>query len=310
MSTADEDEATQVPPAPAASNPPKAFLIVLQGLTAGQVVKLVKPNYLIGRANEVDLRLPDRGISGIHAAVRVDAQGTVSIQDLKSTNGTRVNDQTISSIRILADGDKISMGATTILKFTYDDTLTTALAAQLAGQGKLDGLTGAYRERHFRERLGEDFAFSIRHQTPLAIAVISIDYFDQLRADHGPDGTEKILADFGRRARALLGEHLFARVGRRTFAVLYRDLTLEEASALTERLRVALEAKPIAVDGLPLSVTMSGGVSALPFPGVQSAHDFLRMAEIGLMDAKQTHNCVVSRSGKTPRTPPSLPPTG
>ena len=191
------------------------------------------------------------------------------------------------------------MGAMTILKFTYDDTLTAALAAQLAGQGKLDGLTGAYRERHFRERLGEDFAFSIRHQTPLAIAVISIDFFDQLRTAHGPDGADKVLAEFGRRARALLGEHLLARVGRRTFAALYRDLTLEEACAITGKLRVALEAKPVAVDDLHLAVTMSAGVSALPFPGIQSAHDFLRMAEIGLMDAKQTHNCVMSRNGNS-----------
>ena len=44
---------------------------------------------------------------------------------------------------------------------------------------------------------------------------------------------------------------------------------------------------------------MSAGVSALPFPGIQSANDFLRMADIGLMDAKQTHNCVMSRNANS-----------
>jgi len=278
---------------------PTAYLIVLQGATAGQVVKLDRPSCVIGRADRADLRLPDLGISGTHAVVRVASDGQVSIQDLHSTNGTRVNDERVDGTQKLDDGDKISMGATTILKFTYDDTLTMALAAQLAGQGKLDGLTGAYREQHFRERLGEDFAYSIRHQTPLAVAVISIDYFEQLRSEHGPDCADKILAEFGRRARALLADHLFGRLGRRTFGALYRDLTLDEACAITEKIRIALAGSPVDVGDLHLAVTMSAGVSALPFPGIESASVFLRMADIGLMDAKQTHNCVTSRNANS-----------
>ena len=53
------------------------------------------------RPTEADSASPDLGISSIHAAIRVNVQEAVSIQDLKSTNGTRVNDQMVSSIRNL-----------------------------------------------------------------------------------------------------------------------------------------------------------------------------------------------------------------
>src|SRR4029079_4099505 len=44
----------------------------------------------IGRAPDVDVRLSDRGVSARHATIAVTG-GRVLIQDLGSTNGTRVN---------------------------------------------------------------------------------------------------------------------------------------------------------------------------------------------------------------------------
>jgi pSer/pThr/pTyr-binding forkhead associated (FHA) protein len=66
----------------------------------------------IGRLAECDVVVADRGASRRHAQIRRH-DGTFTVTDLGSTNGTRLNGQTIQS-RELADGDRITIGATTI----------------------------------------------------------------------------------------------------------------------------------------------------------------------------------------------------
>ena len=67
----------------------------------------------IGRAPDADLRLSDRGVSGRHAEVSVLA-GSILIQDLKSTNGTRVNGQRVQRA-MLSAGDLVTVGSVTMV---------------------------------------------------------------------------------------------------------------------------------------------------------------------------------------------------
>jgi len=68
----------------------------------------------IGRLDECEVVLKDEGASRRHAQVRTKG-GITTITDLGSTNGTRVNGDTIGS-RQLHDGDKITIGST-VLEF-------------------------------------------------------------------------------------------------------------------------------------------------------------------------------------------------
>lgn len=63
---------------------------------------------IIGRAHGVDLRLPDTGVSREHAEITWNGQDAV-LTDLRSTNGTMVNDMAIDNW-LLADGDVITIG--------------------------------------------------------------------------------------------------------------------------------------------------------------------------------------------------------
>lgn len=63
---------------------------------------------IIGRGSDVDLRLPDTGVSRRHAEIVWDGQDAVLV-DLQSTNGTTVNDDPIDNW-LLADGDVITVG--------------------------------------------------------------------------------------------------------------------------------------------------------------------------------------------------------
>ncbi|MGO1950959.1 MAG: DUF3662 and FHA domain-containing protein [Mycobacteriaceae bacterium] len=63
---------------------------------------------VIGRGNNVDFRLPDTGVSRQHAEITWDGYDAV-LTDLKSTNGTTVNDIPVENW-LLADGDVVTIG--------------------------------------------------------------------------------------------------------------------------------------------------------------------------------------------------------
>jgi hypothetical protein len=68
----------------------------------------------IGRLPECEVSLDDPGASRRHAQIR-EQSGVYTLTDLGSTNGTRLNGQTVQS-RELADGDRITIG-TSVLEF-------------------------------------------------------------------------------------------------------------------------------------------------------------------------------------------------
>ena len=68
----------------------------------------------IGRLAECEVALNDPGASRRHAQIRA-RDGAYTLTDLGSTNGTRLNGQTVQT-RELADGDRITIG-TTVLEF-------------------------------------------------------------------------------------------------------------------------------------------------------------------------------------------------
>ncbi|HLI55121.1 MAG TPA: DUF3662 and FHA domain-containing protein [Acidimicrobiales bacterium] len=71
---------------------------------------------LIGRLPECDIVLADPNVSRRHAEIRPTGEvpPAWAIDDLGSTNGTRVNGMPVVGSRVLRPGDRISVGATTI----------------------------------------------------------------------------------------------------------------------------------------------------------------------------------------------------
>ncbi len=67
----------------------------------------------IGRAPDVDVRLSDRGVSARHATIAVTG-GRVLIQDLGSTNGTRVNGKRVERASLQV-GDLVTVAAVTMV---------------------------------------------------------------------------------------------------------------------------------------------------------------------------------------------------
>lgn len=74
---------------------------------------------LIGRTSRCDVRIKHPGISAEHAVVRV-LPGSATVQDLGSTNGTRVNGKRID-LHTLRHGDQIGIGRERLMYFAELD---------------------------------------------------------------------------------------------------------------------------------------------------------------------------------------------
>ena len=65
----------------------------------------------IGRSGEADVQIDDRYASGLHARI-YSHHGNFYLEDLKSTNGTLLNDQALAGEAELMPGDLIRIGDT------------------------------------------------------------------------------------------------------------------------------------------------------------------------------------------------------
>ncbi len=93
---------------------PAACLVVRSGRRSGTRFVLEVDETLIGRGSASDLVLSDEGVSREHALLLFDpAEGTWSVEDLQSTNGTRVNGKRVRSA-VLQAGDELQIGGTRI----------------------------------------------------------------------------------------------------------------------------------------------------------------------------------------------------
>jgi two-component system cell cycle response regulator len=257
-------------------------LILMEGASAGATHKIELPKTILGRSESAQFRIIDGNISRHHAQV-LSEDGRMLIEDLGSTNGTRVNGTLISGRHELADGDKITLGPRTILKFTLQDTVEEKFQQQIYDQASRDALTGAFNRKTFEEHLRAACASSTR----VALVLFDADHFKKVNDTHGHPAGDQVLAEIARRASGVLrhGDFL-CRYGGEEFAVLCRSAGLPQAAMIGERLRQAVVASPFAVEALSLNVTVSVGVSAYPTPEIHTAQQLVGAADAALYCAK------------------------
>ena len=242
------DDTTRMAPTPEApivaeGRSAAAYLVVLSGSSVGEMYRLDQERVLIGRGDKADLRLIDDGISREHAQIVRDG-GQMFLEDLGSTNGTYRNGERVKR-EALAEGDKILVGSTTILKFSYQDRLDEMFQRQMSESALRDGLTHAFNKRYFNERIDSEFQYANRHRTPLSLVFIDIDHFKRINDVHGHQAGDAVLTQLATLLMSMLSEEeVFARYGGEEFAIVARGSTLEVGAALSEKIRAAVAGLP------------------------------------------------------------------
>jgi pSer/pThr/pTyr-binding forkhead associated (FHA) protein len=104
-------------------------LIPMPG-SIGELTELSQPTVLIGRGKDCAVVLSDVSVSRIHSKITQDQSGRVIVEDLRSSNGTYVNDRRIDQ-QELQHADRIRFG-------------TVAFAYQVEGMPEVDVQEQAY----------------------------------------------------------------------------------------------------------------------------------------------------------------------
>jgi predicted component of type VI protein secretion system len=100
------------------------YLTIETGPGAGTEIRITSNTLVLGRDESSDYAIPHERISRRHAQISLQ-DGRWLLTDLKSKNGTLINNQKVTS-GILNNGDRIQLAAQAILVFHLDDPDETA----------------------------------------------------------------------------------------------------------------------------------------------------------------------------------------
>ena len=282
----DWDEKTVVSMEVAAAAPSgrkRARLIVLAGGNVGEMYE-IDPQLVLGRGREADVRLQADGISRKHARVRLEGEGVV-FEDLGSTNGSFINGERVMH-HALVEGDKLQIGTSVILKFTYHDELDEDFQRQMFESASRDALTQVYNKRFFLEQLESEYAYAVRHGSDLSLLMFDIDHFKQVNDTYGHLAGDYVLSELTRVVTPSIRiEDTFARYGGEEFVLLSRNNPLS-AEVVGERLRKSIEQHQFVHEGRVLKVTVSLGIACLPSTNISTPEEFIAVADKALYEAK------------------------
>ncbi len=149
----------------------------------------------------------------------------------------------------------------------------------------LDGLTGIFNRRFFELRILEEIERARRYGTGMAVVMADIDEFKKLNDEFGHLLGDEVL----RQVSSLFHQQLrkvdvVCRYGGEEFAILLTQISTQQATAITEKLRRLVE--KFQFPGVPRTITISAGVASFPTHG-KTRDEMIRAADSGLYAAKQ-----------------------
>ena len=150
---------------------------------------------------------------------------------------------------------------TQIRRKRYQDRLRSSYRETMA-MAVTDGLTGLYNRNYLTTHI--ENMMSRDSGKPVSLLMIDIDHFKKVNDEYGHGVGDEVLREFGERIRAgVRGIDLAVRYGGEEFVVLLPDTDIELACKVAERLRRRIGGEPmkVAVEGGPLRVTCSIGVT-------------------------------------------------
>jgi two-component system, cell cycle response regulator len=288
----DWDDITRVQDGPPGSTKAKvdrehAYLIVLAGNAMGEMFKLSRKQTVIGRGQTAHIRMMDEGVSREHCEIQAEGDSMI-LHDLGSTNGTFCRGTRVDR-HTLEDGDKILVGSSTVLKFTYHDSLDELFQRQMYESALRDDLTKTFNRKYFTDRLESEFAYAMRTKADLSLVTFDLDHFKQVNDTYGHPAGDQVLSEVSQVVALLIRvEDVFARIGGEEFAVICRGADRMQGLTVAERIRQAVASHNITIDDKLLTVAISAGVASVPNPRINDAQALIAAADQALYDAKRS----------------------
>jgi pSer/pThr/pTyr-binding forkhead associated (FHA) protein len=99
----------------------QGVLLILSSTGLGKTHVIEGETCLLGRGENCDFQLDDKGISKEHCLIKME-EGYFFIEDVHSSNGTFIEGKKLKKKKLLSHFDRIVMGGT-ILRFFLEESL-------------------------------------------------------------------------------------------------------------------------------------------------------------------------------------------
>ncbi len=159
--------------------------------------------------------------------------------------------------------------------------------AELDRLAVTDALTGLPNRVLLRDRLDQALRAAERDRGEVAVLFLDLDRFKEINDLHGHQAGDQLIRDVGVRvSQTLRASDTLGRLGGDEFAIVLPNGGLAMAGQAADRVTGAL-ARPFDVEGVPLEVRASIGISASPQHG-RDADELVRCADVAMFLAKRS----------------------
>jgi len=165
--------------------------------------------------------------------------------------------------------------------------------AEVLQHATLDALTGLNNRRQFEMRLKQEVATAKRQHKPLCAMMIDVDFFKKVNDTYGHVAGDCVLKNVANTIKAGLREYdIASRYGGEEFSVLLPFTKIEEAFAVAQRLRHAVENTSIDFvqekEDISIKINVTISIGVYEFKPQDSPQALYENADKALYEAK-TH---------------------
>ena len=173
-----------------------------------------------------------------------------------------------------------------VIGMVQDITERKRLEERLGHQAFHDSLTGLPNRRLFHDRVDQALARMREDGGAVAVLFVDLDHFKTVNDSFGHASGDQVIVTASRRIRACIRDSdVAARLGGDEFALLVQGPDAVQASALAQRVLMALRGAPMRLGELTVTVGGSVGI-ATAVPG-DSTETLLRNADLAMYQAKR-----------------------
>lgn len=192
--------------------------------------------------------------------------------------------KTAISSQIVWPAFSVICGIFSLLSFTEEAQI------KLRKESNTDQLTSLANRRAMNATLSREWTIAIRHQRPLALIMLDIDFFKKFNDHYGHQAGDECLKGIAKVFQESVQRpgDLAVRYGGEEFLLILPDTGSTAAQHLAEKICTSISLLSIPHEHSPLNtITASAGISVLTKGAYKDISELLRAADVALYQAKQ-----------------------
>lgn len=160
---------------------------------------------------------------------------------------------------------------------------------ELAKLVRTDSLTGIANYHYFYQALEQEIERTQRSGQPTSLIMLDIDFFKKVNDHWGHEIGNQALIHLARLLQKIVRKlDIPCRYGGEEFAIILPDTTLAACLPVAERIREGIEKSPLDIDGQPLRMTVSLGISTYMDKQETTVEELVKQADQYLYQAKES----------------------